>query len=208
MPLLNEFLLSGIVLGFAAGISPGPLLAMTISQTLQHGFGEGIKVAVSPLITDGLIVCFIMLLLLRLNNTDNVLALISFSGAFYLIYLGVSSLGTKGNSPDIIPENTDSLKKGITANFLSPHPYIFWMTVGGPLLFRALDAGILACMLFIAGFYSFLVGSKIVISFLTGRSRHFFTGNYYRNTIRLTGIVYIIFALFFIKHGFELLHTQ
>jgi threonine/homoserine/homoserine lactone efflux protein len=52
---IAEFLLMGIVLGFAAGISPGPLMAMTISESLQHGSREGVKVAISPLVTDFLI---------------------------------------------------------------------------------------------------------------------------------------------------------
>jgi threonine/homoserine/homoserine lactone efflux protein len=45
---LIEFLVLGSFLGLAAGTSPGPLLAVTISETLQHGKWEGIKVAVSP----------------------------------------------------------------------------------------------------------------------------------------------------------------
>ena len=47
-----EFLALGAFLGLASGISPGPLLTITISETLQHGKWEGIKVAISPLITD------------------------------------------------------------------------------------------------------------------------------------------------------------
>ena len=30
-----------------------------------------------------------------------------------------------------------SLTKGVMVNFLSPHPYIFWLTVGGPMTTRA-----------------------------------------------------------------------
>ena len=37
---LIEFLFLGSVLGFASGISPGPLQAVTISETLQHGKWE------------------------------------------------------------------------------------------------------------------------------------------------------------------------
>ncbi|WP_146107101.1 hypothetical protein [Methanohalophilus euhalobius] len=45
-----EFLVTGTLLGFAAGISPGPLMVITISESLQHGSKEGCKVAISPLI--------------------------------------------------------------------------------------------------------------------------------------------------------------
>ncbi len=40
-----EFLISGIILGLAAGTSPGPLLALVFSETLKYGKKEGIKIA-------------------------------------------------------------------------------------------------------------------------------------------------------------------
>ncbi len=38
---LIEFLFLGSVLGFASGTSPGPLLAVTISETLHTASGKG-----------------------------------------------------------------------------------------------------------------------------------------------------------------------
>lgn len=200
-----EFLFMGIFLGLSAGISPGPLMAMTISETLQHGPKEGMKVAVSPLMTDILIVSAIMLFLLKFEEQSHVIALISMAGAIYLISLGISSLRTKDLCLEILSEKRNSLKKGILVNFLSPHPYLFWIVIGGPIMFQALDVDILAIFLFVLGFYAFLVGSKIMIALLVGRSRSFLVGNYYLYIIHGLGLVYIIFALFFIKQGLELL---
>jgi threonine/homoserine/homoserine lactone efflux protein len=39
------YLLQGIVLGFAGGISPGPLLGLVINQTLRRGWRAGNIVA-------------------------------------------------------------------------------------------------------------------------------------------------------------------
>ncbi len=47
-----KVLLAGGALGLAAGFAPGPLLTMVISQTISHGFREGVKTAFSPIITD------------------------------------------------------------------------------------------------------------------------------------------------------------
>jgi threonine/homoserine/homoserine lactone efflux protein len=205
MVLINEFLISGILLGFASGISPGPLLAMTISESLQHGSRAGIKVAVSPFITDILIVSVILFFLLKFENYDPVIAMISLAGSFYLIYLGISSLRTKSVDIDIKTVKTDSLKKGVIVNFLSPHPYLFWIAIGGPILFKTLDAGVSSSFLFVAGFYALLVGSKIVIAMLVGKSRNFLRSNYYLYIIRSMGLVYVVFAFYFLKQGLELL---
>lgn len=205
MLFINEFLLSGIILGFAAGISPGPLMAMIVSESIQHGSREGIKVALSPLVTDFLIVSSILLILSHFGNQDFVIAIISLSGAVYLIYLGISSFRSENNDLDITIKKRDSLKKGILVNFLSPHPYLFWITIGGPILFKALDVDMWASILFVFGFYALLVGSKILIALVVGKSGHFLKSNYYLYTIRLLGVVYLVFAFFFIEQGIDLL---
>ncbi|WP_340818450.1 LysE family transporter [Methanolobus sp. WCC4] len=201
----TEFLLMGIFLGLSAGLSPGPLMAMTISETLQHGSKEGMKVAISPLITDILIVSVILLFLLNFSDQGRTIAFISLAGAVYLIHLGISSLRTDNNDLEIGSRKKDSLKKGILANFLSPHPYLFWIAIGGPILFRSMKIDILATVLFVLGFYALLVGSKIMVALFVGRSRSFLKSNYYLYTIRGLGLVYMIFALFFIEQGLELL---
>ncbi|WMW24881.1 LysE family translocator [Methanolobus sediminis] len=206
MSLINEFLISGILLGFASGISPGPLLTMTISESLKHGSRAGIKVAVSPFITDILIVSMILLFLLKFENYDPAIAMISLGGSFYLIYLGISSLRTKSSDLDLETKKSDSLKKGIIVNFLSPHPYLFWIAIGGPILFKAQDTSIFSAILFVIGFYALLVGSKITIAMLVGRSRGFLKSNYYLYTIRSLGLVYVVFAFYFLKQGLELLN--
>ena len=41
-----DSLLFGIVFGLAAGLSPGPLITLVVSETLKNGKKEGIKVAI------------------------------------------------------------------------------------------------------------------------------------------------------------------
>jgi len=41
------YLLPGLALGLSAGISPGPLLTLVMTQTLKHGKGEGVKVSLA-----------------------------------------------------------------------------------------------------------------------------------------------------------------
>ncbi|MBP1909119.1 LysE family translocator [Methanolobus bombayensis] len=198
--------MSGIFLGFASGISPGPLMAMTISESLQHGSRAGIKVAVSPFVTDILIVSIILLFLLEFDNYDPFIATISLAGSLYLIYLGISSFRTESIDIDIGTIRENSLKKGIVVNFFSPHPYLFWIAIGGPILFNAQETSIFSTILFVAGFYALLVGSKIIIAMMVGRSRSFLKSNYYLYTIRLLGLVYMVFAFYFLKQGLELLN--
>jgi len=203
---LIEFLALGSFLGLAAGTSPGPLLAVTISETLQHGKWEGIKVAISPLITDLPIILSILYILSHLTNYNSIIGVIAFFGASYLIYSGVESLKIKKDRIELSVEKNDALKKGIIVNFGNPHPYLFWISIGGPIIFKSMNTHISATILFILGFYSFLVGSKVGITLIVEKSKSFINSKYYFSIIRILGIAQIVFGLTFIKMGLESLN--
>jgi threonine/homoserine/homoserine lactone efflux protein len=203
---LIEFLVLGSFLGFAAGTSPGPLLAVTISETLQHGKWEGIKVAISPLITDLPIILSVLYILSHLTSYNSIIGIIAFFGASYLIYSGMESLKIKKDSLELNAEKKDALKKGIIVNFGNPHPYIFWISIGGPIIFKSLSTHVSATILFIFGFYSFLVGSKVIITLIVEKSKSFINSKYYFSIIRILGIAQIVFGLTFIKMGLESLN--
>lgn len=202
---ITEFLLLGILLGFTSGVSPGPLLAMTISETLQYGSKSGFKVAISPLITDILIISSVLFILLHLEKQNLLLGFISLSGAIYLLHLGIVSFRIKNVNHGFINQKESSFKKGILSNLLSPHPYLFWITIGGPIIFKTIKINILGTILFIVGFYTFLVGSKIMIAFIVGRYSSSLKYEYYLYIIHALGVIYILFALFFIMQSIELL---
>jgi len=46
-----EAFLLGASLGFAAGVSPGPLLAIVLREALRHGAAAGMRAALAPLVT-------------------------------------------------------------------------------------------------------------------------------------------------------------
>ncbi|MCQ1534783.1 LysE family translocator [Methanosarcina sp. KYL-1] len=202
-----EFLFLGSFLGLAAGMSPGPLLAITISETLQHGKWEGIKVAISPLITDLPIILSVLFVLSHLTGYNSTIGIIAFFGASYLIYSGIESLKIKKDSVELNLEKKDALKKGVIVNFGNPHPYIFWLSIGGPIIFKSLNTHVWATILFVAGFYIFLVGSKVIVALIVERSKSFINSKYYFSIIRTLGIAQIVFGLTFIKVGLNSLNV-
>ena len=202
-----EFLAMGSFLGLAAGMSPGPLLAVTISETLQHGKWEGIKVAISPLVTDLPIILAVLFVLSHLTNSDFFIGIIAFFGASYLIYSGIESLKIKTDSVELNVEKKNALKKGVIVNFGNPHPYVFWLSIGGPIIYKSFSTHVWATILFIASFYIFLVGSKVVVALIVEKSKYFINSKYYFTIIRILGIAQIVFGLTFIKVGLDSLNV-
>ncbi len=200
-----KLLIAGITLGIYAGFSPGPLLVLVISQTLKYGYKEGLRVALAPIISDIPIITICLLFLSLISGYKSILGIISIIGGLYLGYLTYESFKTRGLTQDIELGRPKSLQKGVTLNLLNPAPYLFWITIGGPIIIPAYVENPLSPLLFIVGFYTFLVGSKIALAYATGKSREFLTGKTYLWTMRILGVVLIIFALYFLNQGIHLL---
>ena len=198
------FLFSGVVFGLSAGLSPGPLLTLVISETLKHDIKEGIKVSIAPLLTDLPIVLITILVLSRLSNMLPVLGVVSLSGCAFLTYLGLKSITFRGVDIEVAQVKPHSVKIGVITNFLNPNPYMFWFTIGAPLVLKALKIGLFSASLFILGFYVFLVGSKVLVAVVVGKSRFFLKSRNYVYTIRLLGVILLVFAGIFLKDSCEL----
>jgi threonine/homoserine/homoserine lactone efflux protein len=189
----------GTVLGLSAGFAPGPLLALVITQTLRHGAREGMKVAAAPLITDMPIILGSLFVLSRLSAFDRLLGGISLLGGLYVLYLAYESFRTGPVTLEEVHDQPRSFRKGALINALNPHPYLFWATVGGPLVLKSGQQSLVAPLLFVTGFYVFLVGSKLFLAFLAGRSRAFLTKKAYLWTMRVLGCLLAAFAVFLLK---------
>jgi threonine/homoserine/homoserine lactone efflux protein len=201
-PLL--FLLSGSVLGLAAGISPGPLLTLVVSETLRQNRRAGMVIAIAPILTDIPIVTVSVLVLTTLSGAGFVLGTISILGALFMGYMAYENITVKGLEISVRQAKKASLKKGIIANVLSPYPYLFWMTVGAPTVLKAFGESFLSAFLFIGSFYVLLVGSKIFVALLVDKSRSFLRGPVYIATIKALGFILLLLAALFIKDGLKL----
>jgi len=200
-----EYLSAGTLLGLAAGFAPGPLMVLVLSETLRHGIRAGIKVSVAPLITDVPIIVISLLVLNRLAHFKSILGCVSILGGLFILYLGYDSLKTKGLAFNLPPIDPNSFKKGVITNALNPHPYIFYMTVGAPIIFKAINQNLLSAFVFIGFFLFFLVGSKIALAMVAERSRAFLKGTVYIGLTRILGVLLLFFSIILFRDGLKLL---
>lgn len=200
-----EFLSAGILLGLAAGFAPGPLLVLVISETLRHGIKAGLKVSIAPLITDVPIILVSLLILNRLAEFKPILGCISIFGGLFILYLAYESLKTKGVELNLSSVRTSSFKKGVITNALNPHPYVFYMTVGAPIIYKSISQHFLYTISFVGSFLLLLVGSKVILAMVVERSRAFLKGRIYIWVMRILGALLFIFSLVLFQDGFVLL---
>ena len=195
---------TGSVLGLAGGLTPGPLTALVMTQTLQHGFREGVKVALVPVFTDGPLVAASAFLVVSLEGADTALGILGLVGAVFLIWLAWDT--SRAPAPASQPETTSdarSVQKALVTNLLNPHPYLFWITVGGPMVAAAWAVGEGAIAGFCVGFFGCLCGSKLALAKLTGHYRETLLGPPYRWIMRGLAFAMAVFALQFARGGLE-----
>jgi len=186
---VHAFLL-GLSLGFSAGVIPGPLLAVVVRATLEGGFGAGARVAVGPLITDLPIIGVAVVLAAALPATG--LALLGLGGGAFLMWSGVRALREPAPAPvEAAAEPvTGSLRRGAIVNLLNPHPWVFWIAVGAPVLG---DGGVADGIAFLVPFYIMLVGSKLVVAAVVGAGRaRLLRGAGYRRALRVSGALLVL----------------
>ncbi|MBT2385102.1 LysE family transporter [Streptomyces sp. ISL-11] len=206
-----EELALGVALGFSAGISPGPLLALVLSGTLRGGLGVGLRVAAVPLLTDlpVIVLCVTVLSVLP----ERAIAAGGVVGGLFLAWLAVTTLReartaeipAAGQTAGARAEGRRTLWQGALVNLLSPHPWMFWLTTGGPLLVAAWRHGPPGAGGFLLGFYALLVGSKAALALIVARARHRIGTRGYRLLLGGSGVLLLAAsALLLAEFGGEL----
>ena len=198
-----QFLISGVIFGLFAGISPGPLLTLVISETLRLNIKAGIAIAVAPVLTDVPIVIASIFILTKVADFHFILGIISIAGAVFIGYLAYESIRAKVVEADVPGTGARALRRGVIANFLNPHPYLFWIAVGAPTVLKAYRTNLLSAFLFVSSFYLFLVGSKILIVLLADKSKTFLKSSAYIYTVKSLGVILLLIAVLFIKDGLK-----
>ena len=192
---------AGLLLGAPSGLAPGPMLLLIISETLRHGKRAGVKVACIPLLTDAPIVLASSMLFTQITNMNMLLGGISIVGSIFLLNLGIKSMReTNSEFLDYTPRPL-LLKEIMITNLSNPNPYLFWFTVGAPLMVRSFQRNLSTGVSFLVSFYVGLVGVKLIIAITTGKSRDFLQGFLYRRTMKILSMMLIGFAVYLMLEG-------
>ena len=196
------YLLTGIVVGLAGGFSPGPITTLVIAQSLRYGIREGVKIAVAPILTDAPIAIVAIFVIGRLADAKGALGMIALLGAVFLTYLAYDSFITPPSLTVATEGNElNSLRKGALTNLVNPNPYLFWFTIGAPLVHEASSVNYWFVGMFLVGLYVCLVGAKITFAIVAGQGRVWLKGPAYTYVNRTLGVALILFAIKFTRDG-------
>ncbi len=187
-----SYVFLGFSLGLSAGLAPGPLLALVIQRTLQHGVASGLRIALAPLLTDLPIVLLALFVISRLPPVY--LHGLMAAGGLFVLWLAFDAWRTTDQAltePPAPPAVHQDLLRGMMVNFLNPHPYLFWGTIGAPLVIQAWGEHPGYAAGFILAFYFLLIGSKMALALILGRVRQM-PPQIYRRLMQFSALLLLI----------------
>ena len=188
----------GLGMGFNAGVSPGPLLALVVAASLRSGLPGGLMVAVSPLVTDLPIIALSVLLVGSLPPEAT--RWVATLGGLVVIWMGVQTIRSGRTAElagegDAQAEPRRELWRGVAVNALNPHPYLFWATVGAPALVSGWRESPLHALAFLVSFYVLLLGSKAIIAWLVSGQAGGLSQAWYRRVLQGSGVLMLAMGL-------------
>ena len=193
-----------MLLGTIAGLSPGPTMALLVSETVRHGFSAGLRVAAVPLVTDIPAAVTAMLLAREIQQSPLLLGLISIIGGCFLLWLAYDNARvTKDDFLKTQKSSSASLRKAATVNVLNPNFYIYWFSIPIPIF----AAGTFAQGSLFAGGVICCSALTMVVM-ITGISKarmHFL--DHAHVVLRILGIVLVFFAGKLLLGGLQYLTT-
>jgi len=181
----------GLAIGLAAGVSPGPLLVLVVTESLRSGRRAGVLTAAAPLATDAVVIAGVVLVLHHLPS--RALPVLGVVGGCYVVWSAGTTWREAGSVTvepvATVPVPVAALRRVAVVNVLSPHPWIAWATALGPLTVQAWRSSPGAGIALVAGFYLGLVGTKAVLAVLVAGGRHRLSGAGYQRALRGSAVL-------------------
>lgn len=207
MSLLSLFSI-GFIMGLTGAMAPGPLLTITIGESVKRGGITGPLIVLGHGILELVILLLIVFGATTFLNTPAILSMIAFFGGFVLIYMGCKTIsGLKNYSISVEPAGaTKGLHPvviGIVVSLSNPYWFIWWFTIGMGYVMFAGDLGIAGIIAFFAGHISSDLAWYSFVSYGIQFGGRYVNLKAIKTILLFCSMFLILFGIFFIIKGYN-----
>ena len=188
-------------MGIGAALSPGPILILTLSETMRGGIRSGFTVSLAPSILDLVFVPVSIVFAAAIESFQFLVGILSLVGAGFLLFLAFQNLTAKKIEIAQTTHASTSLAKAVIADFFNPYVYIFWFSVALPIFAKGNLTG---SILFAVSHTLFAFVGHFSLALLTAALRMRLL-NYLHWLLRFLSIPLIVMAVIFVREGITLL---
>jgi len=212
--LIITLMVSVFILSLSGALMPGPVLVLTVSESVKKGFIAGPLIVLGHIIVESMIIAALLLGLESVIRLEPALIVIGILGGSALTWIGCSLLNASHKAQTSISkeiEKAGTIKHGpvfggIITSLSNPYFFIWWATVGAGLIslfIRAVGTlNLLVVGLFALSHWMSDILWYSVVSFSISKSRNkFMSERVYRAVIGFCGIFLLVFGAYFIIYS-------
>jgi len=192
---------------------PGPLLAITISESARRGFWAGPQLMLGHGILELALIAALVAGLSQFIENELVLAVVSLVGGAVLLGMGFLTV-RRGWQKATIPTASPGMGRGrtlvlsgIVVSLSNPYWLIWWITIGMTYLLWSLNLGIAGVALFFTGHISADLAWYALVAFIVGTGRKFMNTTVYRGLLIVCGLALLSLGGYFITSGVSFLSS-
>lgn len=197
------FAVASFWVGLSGAMVPGPMLTVTISDSLKKGFRAGPLVVLGHYIAEITLMILLVLGLGWVIGSKMVTMIIGGIGGLMLIYIGYTI--AESPVPSEIPgdgepvEKRGSILSGIVTSVSNPYFYLWWATIGWAFMLKGIElAGIIGILSFLVGHWGADLAWYSLVSLFTSKGRHVLPGKRYRIIMIICGVFLVFLGIYFI----------
>ncbi len=198
------FVLTSFGVGLSGALVPGPMLTVTVSDSVKKGFLTGPLVVLGHFITELILIIFILAGFSWLVGSAEVAIIIGTLGGIMLIYMGYITSKSTVDLNDVSDTEETSSKygsvlKGIVTSVSNPYFFIWWATIGLAFLFKGVEmAGLVGLIGFIIGHWSADLGWFSAVSFFSSKGSTVISEKQYSLIMKICGLFLIVLGAYFL----------
>ncbi|MGD0620857.1 MAG: LysE family transporter [Thermacetogeniaceae bacterium] len=203
------------VVALSGALMPGPLLTVTIKESLQQGWRSGLLTTAGHGLVEIALLALFALGLNRLLHLQWISMVIGIGGGLALLYMGVdichsalrgaTGLDLEQDGGGVVRLGTasrlSSLKLGLIATVANPYWVLWWFTIGILYVTQALQAGIIGLGSFYTGHILADLSWYVFVAGAVATGKRWLSTAAYRGILGVCGIFLLVLAAYFIYRG-------
>ncbi len=202
---------TAFVVALSGAMMPGPLLAITISETARRGFWAGPQLMLGHAILELALIAALAAGLSKFIDNELVMAIVSLLGGAILLGMGslaVRKVWQKVKLPTASSEREGGktlVLSGILVSLSNPYWLIWWITLGMAYLLWSLNLGIVGVVTFFTGHILADLAWYALVAFIIATGRKIMNDTVYRVILLVCGLALLALGGYFITSGVKFL---
>ena len=208
---LGAIFLTSLLVGFSGALMPGPVFAVTVSESPRRGARTGPLIVLGHAIAEVTLVALLALGLSHVFQKHAVVGVVGLLGGLMLLGMGAGmgydvlkkkiSLAPTGEKP----AKFGPVVTGILATMAGPYWLLWWATVGTGYILFSLKFGLIG----LAAFYLGHILSDLLwysaLAFVAASGGRLMNDAVYRGTVLACGAFLILLSVYFFASGLRML---